>query len=304
LLDRHRFAVVAERQGHRHDVVVILLVLDDGDLGRERALDIHDDLFGVEGVIVVGVVPVDCPRRHKAFLVGGGRIGQRLDRRLAHLWIVEVQFVPTSQSQSWAGIAARACLYEEAGFPLRRERRPEGLGDPLGCSATLRNTRAKSGLGCSAPTSRAISMKRFDSSGSSGGGLSLRGIEAAYTRPAYSSNNGNLSWRGSPFSKHVVDPQPNEVTARALYDVARQGPEALRRLPKVRFASDSLLEEAVLSELVSEAKLPASWENTGNFVRLGLRVRLFDRNLGTNSMAYDPIPYASEQGIYFGLAGN
>jgi hypothetical protein len=72
----------------------------------------------------------------------------------------------------------------------------------------------------------------------------------------------------------------------------------------VNFAVDSLLEEAVLSELVSEAKFPASWENTGNFVRLGLRVRLLARNPGTNSMAYDPIPYASEQGIYFGLAGN
>ena len=28
-----------------------------------------------------------------------------------------------------------------------------------------------------------------------------------------------------------------------------------------------------MSELVSEAKFPASWENTGNFIRLGLRVR-------------------------------
>jgi hypothetical protein len=46
--------------------------------------------------------------------------------------------------------------------PLRRERRPEGLGDPLGCSATLRNTRSKLGLGSSALTSRAMSMKRFD----------------------------------------------------------------------------------------------------------------------------------------------
>src|SRR5580693_3655083 len=53
-----------------------------------------------------------------------------------------------------------------------------------------------------------------------------------------------------------------------------------------------------------KAKFPASWENTGNFVRLGLRVRLLARNLGPNSMAYGPIPYASEQGIYFGLAGN
>ena len=70
------------------------------------------------------------------------------------------------------------------------------------------------------------------------------------------------------------------------------------------FAEDSPLEEAVMSELVSEAKFPASWENTGNFVRLGLRVRLLARNLASNSMAYDAIPYASEQGIYLGLAGN
>ena len=77
-----------------------------------------------------------------------------------------------------------------------------------------------------------------------------------------------------------------------------------RTLTEVEFAMDSLLEEAVTSEPVSEAKFPASWENTGNFVRLGLRVRLLARNPGPNSMAYDPIPYASKQGIYFGLAGN
>ena len=48
----------------------------------------------------------------------------------------------------------------------------------------------------------------------------------------------------------------------------------------------------------------ASWENTGNIVRRGLRVRLLAWNPGTNTKAYDPIPYAAEQGIYFGLAGN
>jgi hypothetical protein len=37
--------------------------------------------------------------------------------------------------------------------------------------------------------------------------------------------------------------------------------------------------------------------NAGNFVRLGLRVRLLVRNQRPNSMVYDPIPYASEQGI-------
>ena len=73
---------------------------------------------------------------------------------------------------------------------------------------------------------------------------------------------------------------------------------------EVRFAPDSPLEEAVLSELVSEAKFPASWENTGNFVRLGLRVRLLARNWAGNSMVCDAIPYALEQGTYFGLAGN
>src|SRR6202043_53572 len=44
-------------------------------------------------------------------------------------------------------------------------------------------------------------------------------------------------------------------------------------IEEVRFAADSPLEEGVLSELVSEPKFPASWENTGNFVRRGLRVR-------------------------------
>jgi hypothetical protein len=45
-----------------------------------------------------------------------------------------------------------------------------------------------------------------------------------------------------------------------------------------QFALDSPLEEAVTSEPVSE--------------------------IGPNTMAYDPIPYATEQGSYFGLAGN
>ena len=91
MLGRYRLAVVAERQAHHDDVVVILLVLDDGHLGRQRTLDIHDDLLGVEGVVVVEIVPVGRPRRHKAFLVGGRRIGQHLDRRFAHLRVVEVQ---------------------------------------------------------------------------------------------------------------------------------------------------------------------------------------------------------------------
>jgi hypothetical protein len=50
----------------------------------------------------------------------------------------------------------------------------------LGCSATLRNTRSKLALGFSAPTSRAMSMNRFDCAGSSGDGLGLRGIGSFY----------------------------------------------------------------------------------------------------------------------------
>ena len=42
-----------------------------------------------------------------------------------------------------------------------------------------------------------------------------------------------------------------------------------------RFARDSPLEEAVSSEPVSEAKFPASWDNTGNRAVFG---RKWDQN--------------------------
>jgi len=54
----------------------------------------------------------------------------------------------------------------------------------VGFSATFLNTRSNSGLGSSAPTSRAISMKRLDCAGSSGFGL--RGMRQAYARRAQS----------------------------------------------------------------------------------------------------------------------
>jgi len=59
-----------------------------------------------------------------------------------------------------------------------------------------------------------------------------------------------------------------------------------------------------LSELVSEAKFPASWEYTGYFVRRGPSSVLLARNREPNSTIYELIPYASEQGIYLRLAGN
>ena len=94
------------------------------------------------------------------------------------------------------------------------------------------------------------------------------------------------------------------------HPAVRRDPSAIERgahpscRKRDRGFADSPVEEGVLSELVSEPKFPASWENTGNFVRRGLRVRLLARNPASNSMVCEPIPYASEQGIYFGLAGN
>ena len=54
------------------------------------------------------------------------------------------------------------------------------------CSTTLRKTRSKSGLGSSAPTSRAMSINRFDCSGSSWGGFGLRGMAPMIPDSAHS----------------------------------------------------------------------------------------------------------------------
>ena len=70
------------------------------------------------------------------------------------------------------------------------------------------------------------------------------------------------------------------------------------------FAHDSPLEEAVSSEPVSEAKFPASREFTGNFIESGLRGASTAAKTRVKPDPYGPIPYASEQGIFYGLAGN
>ena len=60
-----------------------------------------------------------------------------------------------------------------------------------------------------------------------------------------------------------------------------------------------------MCELVSESlKFPASREKTGNLrrSRLGGRLEIAKKSVG--SILYEPIPYALEQGIYFGLTGN
>jgi hypothetical protein len=56
---------------------------------------------------------------------------------------------------------------------------------------------------------------------------------------------------------------------------------------------ESLAEEAVKRELVSEAKFPASWENTGNYVYPELGGHIHKGKNGVKSVPYGRIPYAS-----------
>jgi hypothetical protein len=51
--------------------------------------------------------------------------------------------------------------------------------------------------------------------------------------------------------------------------------------------------KGVSSEPVSESKFPASWENTGNFIDLGLGDALTVAKNVIQSVPYGPIPYAS-----------
>jgi hypothetical protein len=55
---------------------------------------------------------------------------------------------------------------------------------------------------------------------------------------------------------------------------------------------------AVSSEPVSGAKFPASRENTGNFIDSELSGASTRAKKALNSVPYEPIPYASEQGIF------
>ena len=99
---------------------------------------------------------------------------------------------------------------------------------------------------------------------------------AAFCRPNSAFFKASMS-QSDPFDLSCMG-----VTAEA--ERRRAGTGARE---EVMFARDSPLEEGVLSE-----------------VRRGLRVRLLARNPASTSMVCEPIPYASEQGIYFGLAGN
>src|SRR4029077_18874488 len=72
-----------------------------------------------------------------------------------------------------------------------------------------------------------------------------------------------------------------------------------------RFVPDSPLEGAVTSEPVSEApKFPASRENTGNFINFGPGRPNLPSKQQSQSMAYEQIPYATEQGIKWSVSRN
>jgi len=72
---------------------------------------------------------------------------------------------------------------------------------------------------------------------------------------------------------------------------------AAAMIQEIEFAPDSPL-EAVTCELVSVSKFPVSRENTGNFIDSELSGASTRAKKAINSMPYEPIPYASEQGIF------
>ena len=80
--------------------------------------------------------------------------------------------------------------------------------------------------------------------------------------------------------------------------------DSLGEIEESDFAGDSPLEKTVLSELVSEPKFPGNRQKYRDFHRRSLRIRLVAPNPEPNSVIYNLIPYASEQGSYFGLVGN
>ena len=127
----------------------------------------------------------------------------------------------------------------------------------------------------------------------------------------------SLGWAASQFDEKLFKVRRRGSLRRPLSSLMRSAASiagkdgvdgerasAPTMIEEVRFAADSLLEERVSSEPVSEAQFPGNWEKYRDFYRRGLRIRLSAGNPEPNSIIYDPIPYALEQGIYFCLAGS
>jgi hypothetical protein len=69
-------------------VLVVLVHLRHGD--RDRRVRRHHDLFGIEGVVVVDIAPVDRTRRYVTLLERRGQPLQCYDCGLAHLRVVRL----------------------------------------------------------------------------------------------------------------------------------------------------------------------------------------------------------------------
>jgi hypothetical protein len=119
-----------------------------------------------------------------------------------------------------------ATLYE---WSFREDRREDAavdppldlVGNPLGCSTTLRNTRSKLGLGFSAPTSCAMSTKRFNCSGSSGGGLGLRGMLYWFSTFFASPWQANFVTSIDNAQNHRDSKSPAENLSKSVSDLHR-----------------------------------------------------------------------------------
>jgi hypothetical protein len=68
-----------------------------------------------------------------------------------------------------------------------------------------------------------------------------------------------------------------------------------------RPAFDQVFDGRLSGTLQVDRKIPASWENTGNFARWALRAQANASNSSAISTRYSAIPCASEQGIFCSL---
>jgi hypothetical protein len=88
----------------------------------------------------------------------------------------------------------------------------------------------------------------------------------------------------------------------------RNGVIAISLRSKIGWAPPAQPGEEILSTVpISDAALPlgeAVQSNAGNFIDSGLGRASTVEKTSIISILYGPIPYASEQGIFYGLAGN
>ena len=93
--------------------------------------------------------------------------------------------------------------------------------------------------------------------------IAERGVVCGDLDHGQAPGDAGLIARGAEFHQQFL---ARQLHGRQLLE---PGPQPFQLPPPhstwEEFAPDSPLEEAVLSELVSAAKFPASWENTGNF---------------------------------------